>query len=160
MARLYLAVSSPEFLFTNSFIFTKDNFLLPFGKAKIVQEGSNLTIVTWGALVQKSIEAVRNSQQSVEIIDIRTLNPLDMDTILLSIEKTNRLIVAHEDHLTAGFGAEIVAQISDVGFEYLDAPIKRVASKDSHVAYAPVLEDEILVQTSWIEDCINEVMKF
>ena len=95
-----------------------DNFLLPFGKAKIVQEGSNLTIVTWGALVQKSIEAVRNSQQSVEIIDIRTLNPLDMETILLSIEKTNRLIVAHEDHLTAGFGAEIVAQISDVGFEY------------------------------------------
>ena len=137
-----------------------ENYLLEFGKAKVIQEGNDLTIVTWGAIVQKSIEASKNTDFSIEIIDIRTLNPLDMDTIVESVKKTNRLIVAHEDNLTNGFGAEIVSRISDDAFTFLDAPIKRVASKDSHVAYAPVLEDEILVQTSWIEDCINEVMKF
>ena len=137
-----------------------ENYLLEFGKAKVVQTGDDLTIVTWGAIVQKSIEAAKQSEISVEIIDIRTLNPLDMDTILKSVKKTNRVIVAHEDVLTNGFGAEIVSRISDEAFTYLDAPVKRVASKDSHIAYAPVLEDEILVQTSWIADCINEIMKF
>ena len=137
-----------------------ENYLLPFGKAKIVQEGNELTIVTWGALVQKSIDAVRNSNQSVEIIDIRTLNPLDTDTILSSIKKTNRVIVIYEDHLTAGFGAEIAAQIADVGFEYLDAPVKRIASKDVHIAYSPILENEILVQTDWIEKGIKEVLSY
>ena len=137
-----------------------ENYLLEFGKAKIVQEGTDLTIVTWGAIVQKSIEAAKQSGFSVDIIDVRTLNPLDMDTILTSVKKTNRVIVAHEDVLTNGFGAEIVSRISDEAFMDLDAPVKRVASKDSHVAYAPVLEDEILVQTSWIVDCINDLMKF
>ena len=83
-----------------------------------------------------------------------------MDTILKSAIKTNRVIVAHEDNLTSGFGGEIVSRISDEAFTYLDAPIKRVASKDSHIAYAPVLEDQILVQTSWITECIDEIMKF
>ena len=137
-----------------------ENYLLEFGKAKIVQKGTDLTIVTWGAIVQKSIEAAKQSGFSVDIIDVRTLNPLDMDTILTSVKKTNRVIVAHEDVLTNGFGAEIVSRISDEAFMDLDAPVKRVASKDSHVAYAPVLEDEILVQTSWIVDCINDLMKF
>ena len=137
-----------------------ENYLLPFGKARIVQEGSDLTIVTWGAIVQKAVEASRNTGKSVEIIDIRTLNPLDIDTILNSIKKTNRVIVAHEDHLTAGFGSEIAAQISDEGFEYLDAPVKRVASKDVHVAYSPNLENEILVQTSWIEKEIEEILTY
>jgi 2-oxoisovalerate dehydrogenase E1 component len=136
------------------------DFYLPFGVAKMVQEGIDLTIVTWGALVQKSIEAVRNSGVSADIIDLRTLNPLDIDTIMESIKKTNRVIVAHEDNMTNGFGAEIAAQIADVGFKYLDAPVKRVASKDVPIAYAPVLEDEILVQTSWIENEIREVIKF
>ena len=137
-----------------------ENYLLPFGKAKVVQEGNDLTIVTWGAIVQKAVEASRNSGKSVEVIDIRTLNPLDIDTILDSIKKTNRVIVAHEDHLTSGFGSEIAAQISDVGFEYLDAPVKRVASKDVHVAYSPNLENEILVQTSWIEQEIEEILTY
>ena len=93
-------------------------------------------------------------------IDIRTLNPLDTDTILSSIKKTNRVIVIYEDHLTAGFGAEIAAQIADVGFEYLDAPVKRIASKDVHIAYSPILENEILVQTDWIEKGIKEVLSY
>jgi len=137
-----------------------ENYLLEFGKAKIIQEGTDLTIVTWGAIVQKSIEAAKESGYSVEIIDLRTLNPLDMNTILESVKRTNRVIVAHEDVLTNGFGGEIASRISDEAFTCLDAPVKRVASKDSHVAYAPVLEDEILVQTSWILNCINELMKF
>jgi len=136
------------------------NFYLPFGVAKLVQKGSDLTIVTWGALVQKSIEAVRNTGISAEIIDLRTLNPLDMNTIMESIKKTNRVIVAHEDNMTNGFGAEIAAQIADAGFKYLDAPVKRVASKDVPIAYSPVLEDEILVQTSWIENAIKELIEF
>ena len=137
-----------------------ENYLLPFGKARIVQEGNDVTIITWGAIVQKSIEAARNTEMSVEIIDLRTLNPLDMETILTSLQKTNRAIVAHEDNLTNGFGAEIAAQISDEGFKYLDAPIKRVASKDSPVAYAAVLENELLVQTFWIEDALKEIVEF
>ena len=136
------------------------DYLLPFGKARIVEEGKDVTIITWGAIVQKAIEASRNSEFSIEIIDIRTLNPLDMDTIINSIKKTNRAIVAHEDNLTNGFGAEIVARIGDEGFEYLDAPIKRVASKDSPIAYAETLENELLVQTSWIEDSIKSIIEY
>ena len=137
-----------------------ENYLLPFGKARIVQEGNDVTIITWGALVQKSIEAARNTGLSVEIIDLRTLNPLDMETILTSLQNTSRVIVAHEDNLNNGFGAEIAARISDKGFKYLDAPIKRVASKDAPVAYAEVLENELLVQTSWIENALKEIVEF
>ena len=137
-----------------------ENYLLPFGKARIVQEGNDVTIITWGALVQKSIEAARNTGLSVEIIDLRTLNPLDMETILSSLQNTNRAIVAHEDNLNNGFGAEIAARISDEGFTYLDAPIKRVASKDAPIAYAAVLENELLVQTSWIENALKEIVEF
>ena len=137
-----------------------ENYCLDFGKGKIVQEGSDLTIVTWGALVQKSIEASKNTDASIEVIDLRTLNPLDLDLIINSVSKTNRLLIAHEDNLTNGFGAEIVSLISEKAFEYLDAPIKRVASKDIPVAYAAKLEDQILVQTEWIIDAINDLIKF
>ncbi len=137
-----------------------ENYYLPFGKANVIQTGEDVTIVTWGALVQKSIEASRNVDVNVEIIDLRTLYPLDMDTILTSVKKTNRVIVAHEDNITNGFGAEIAAQIADTAFEYLDAPVKRVASKDVPIAYAPALEDEILVQTFWVENALNEVLSF
>ena len=136
------------------------DFLLEFGKANIVQEGNDMTIVTWGSQVHKSIESARNTGISIEIIDIRTINPLDIDTILESIKKTNRLLIVHEDNLTNGFGSEIAAKISDIGFEHLDAPIKRVASLDCHVAYSPILEDEILVQTSWIEDAVKELIEY
>lgn len=136
------------------------DFYLPFGVGKMIMEGSDLTIVTWGALVQKSIDAVRNLGVSVDIIDLRTLNPLDIDLIMESVKKTNRVIVAHEDNMTNGFGAEIAAQIADIGFKYLDAPVKRVASKDVPIAYSPILEDEILVQTSWIENAIQEIIEF
>ena len=137
-----------------------ENYLLPFGKASIVNEGDDLSIITWGALVQKSIEAVRNVSASVDIIDLRTLCPLDMETILKSIQKTNRLLIIHEDNMTNGFGAEISARVVSEGFEFLDAPIKRIASVDAPIAYSSILENEILVQTKWIEDGIKEMLNF
>ncbi len=137
-----------------------ENYLLPFGEARLVQEGSDLTVVTWGATVQKSVEAARALEASVEIIDIRTLNPLDMDTIRRSIKKTSRVLVTHEDNLTGGFGAEIAARIADECFDLLDAPVKRVASLNIPIAYAPVLEREILVQSQWIERAIRELLQY
>ena len=136
------------------------NYCLDFGKGNIVQEGNELTLVTWGALVQKSIEASKQSERSVEIIDLRTLYPLDLDLIIKSISKTNRVIIVHEDNLTGGFGGEISSLINEHAFEYLDAPVKRVASKDVPVAYSSVLENKILVQTDWILDKINEVIQY
>ena len=136
------------------------DYFLNFGKVKIVQNGSSLTIVTWGALVQKSIDASRQSGESVEIIDLRTLYPLDLDLIIESLKKTNRLIVVHEDNLTGGYGGEIVSLVNENAFELLDAPVKRVASKDLPVAYSSVLEDQILVQTEWIVKMIKEIIKY
>ncbi len=136
------------------------DYFLNFGNGKIVQKGSSLTIVTWGALVQKSVDASRQSGESVEIIDLRTLYPLDLDLIIESLRKTNRLIVVHEDNLTGGYGGEIVSLINENAFELLDAPVKRVASKDLPVAYSSVLENQILVQTEWIVKMIKEIIKY
>ena len=110
----------------------------------MILKGNDITIVTWGAMVQKSFEAANNLRISADIIDIITLNPLDINTIINSIKKTNRVIIIHEDNITNGFGGEIAALIVDKGFEFLDAPIKRVASKDVPVAYSAILENEIL----------------
>ncbi|SVD22843.1 uncharacterized protein METZ01_LOCUS375697, partial [marine metagenome] len=112
------------------------DYILPFGQAKVVQEGTVLTILTWGAMVQKSIEAVKKEKIEegiVEIIDLRTLNPLDEETIGTSVHKTGKVLVVHEDNLTNGPGAEIAAIVADRYFEDLDGPVKRVASADSHV---------------------------
>ena len=137
-----------------------ENYCLDFGIGKVVNEGTDLTIVTWGALVQKSIDAARKTNYNIEIIDLRTLYPLDLDIIINSLKKTNRLIVVHEDNLTGGFGGEIVSLINEHAFELLDAPVKRVASKDVPIAYSAILEDQILVQTDWIIDMINEIIEY
>ena len=137
-----------------------ENYCLDFGVGKVVQEGSELTIVTWGALVQKSIDAARQVESSIEIIDLRTLYPLDLDIIINSLKKTSRVIVVHEDNLTGGFGGEIVSLINENAFDLLDAPVKRVASKDVPVAYSAKLEDQILVQTDWIVDMIQEIINY
>jgi len=137
-----------------------ENYCLNFGKGNIVQEGNDLTIITWGALVQKSIEASKQSGFDIEILDLRTLYPLDLELIIQSVSKTNRAIIVHEDNLTGGFGGEITSLINEHAFEHLDAPVKRVASKDVPVAYSSILEDQILVQTDWILDTINEVVQY
>ncbi|MCU0454589.1 MAG: dehydrogenase E1 component subunit alpha/beta [Bacteroidetes bacterium] len=122
-------------------------YVLPLGVAATRRVGTDMTIVSWGYMVQQSLEAARMAEAkgiSVEVIDLRTINPLDEETIYASVRKTNKVIVAHEDTLTGGFGAEIVARITDQCFEALDAPVVRVAAKDIPVPYAPTLEDAML----------------
>jgi 2-oxoisovalerate dehydrogenase E1 component len=133
------------------------NFMIPLGKANVVREGTDLTIVACGALVKRSLDAARMAEErgiSTEIIDLRSLNPLDMETIAESVKKTNRVLVAHEDSLSWGIGAEISARIADELFAWLDAPVRRVASLDTWVAYAPQLEDAILPQ---VRDVLNAI---
>ncbi len=140
-----------------------DDFMIPFGKAKKVREGKDLSIITYGALVQRSLVAAKQMDQegvSVEIIDLRSLVPFDWDAIAESVKKTNRVIVAHEDSLSFGYGAEIAARITDELFEYLDAPVKRVCALDSFVAYAPQLEDAILPQVADVAKAIAELKAY
>ena len=141
-----------------------ENYLLPFGQAHVVQEGNDLTIVTFGMMVYKSLEAAKTvastAGASVEIIDLRTLNPMDMETVRASIEKTNKVMVVHEDNLTNGPGAEISAIIADEFFELLDGPVRRVASKDSHIGFSPMLEDAILPQTEEIVQVAVELLEY
>ena len=138
-------------------------FMIPFGKAKKVREGNDLSIVTYGALVQRSLVAAKQMEQqgvSVEVIDLRSLSPYDWNAISETVKKTNRVIVAHEDSLSFGYGAEIAARISDELFEYLDAPVKRVCALDTFVAYAPQLEDAILPQVADVAKAISELKSY
>ena len=140
-----------------------NEFLIPFGKAKKVREGTDISIITYGALVQRSLVAAKQMEQegiSVEIIDLRSLLPFDWDAIAESVKKTNRVIVAHEDSLSFGYAAEIAARITDELFEYLDAPVKRVCALDTFVAYAPQLEDEILPQVADVAKAISDLKKY
>jgi 2-oxoisovalerate dehydrogenase E1 component len=140
-----------------------DDFMIPFAKAKKVREGTDLTIITYGALVQRSLVAAKQAAQqgvSVEIIDLRSLVPYDWDAIAESVKRTNRVIVAHEDSLSFGYGAEIAARIANELFEYLDAPVKRVCALDTFVAYAPQLEDAILPQPSDVAQAIAELKAY
>jgi len=126
------------------------DYTIPFGKAKIVQRGKDLTVVTYGAVVPRALQAAqklyREAGIEVELIDLRTLSPYDWEAIAESVKKTNRVIVAHEDMLSWGYGAEIAARIGEELFHDLDAPVRRVAAMDTFVAYQPLLEDAILPQ--------------
>jgi 2-oxoisovalerate dehydrogenase E1 component len=140
-----------------------ENYLLPFGKAKVVKEGNDLTVVSWGVSLHDSVLAAKKLEEedySVEVIDIRTINPLDIETIFESVRKTNKAIVIHEDTLTGGFGAEIASRISDQCFQYLDGPVKRIAAEDSHIPYSPILENEILPNRDKIYKGIKELLKY
>jgi 2-oxoisovalerate dehydrogenase E1 component len=136
------------------------DYMVPFGKASIVREGKDLTVVTYGALVQKALVAVEKLAEegvSAELIDLRSLNPFDWETIATSVRKTSRVLVAHEDCLSFGYGAEIAARIADELFHELDAPVMRVGAEDTFVAYNPVLEREILPETSDLEQAMREL---
>jgi 2-oxoisovalerate dehydrogenase E1 component len=141
-----------------------DGFMIPFGKAKTVREGKDISIITYGALVQRSLVAAKQVEQqqgiSVEVIDLRSLNPFDWDAIAASVKKTNKVIVAHEDSLSWGYGAEIAAKISTELFEYLDAPVSRVSATDTFVAYAPQVEDFILPQSENVEKAIVDLYRY
>jgi 2-oxoisovalerate dehydrogenase E1 component len=138
-------------------------FAIPFGKAKIVRPGTDITLVTYGALVPRAMHAAQKAQLQgidVEILDLRTLNPYDWEAIATSIRKTSRVIVAHEDMLSWGYGAEIAARIADELFDSLDAPVRRIGSMDTFVAYQPVLEDAILPQPETILRAIIDLKAY
>jgi 2-oxoisovalerate dehydrogenase E1 component len=139
-------------------------YMIPFGKARVVREGSDLTIVTCGALVKRSLDAAKIAAEQygvdVEVLDLRSIQPFDMDRIAESVRKTNRVIVAHEDSLSWGVGSEISARIADELFPWLDGPVRRVASLDTWVAYAPQLEEVILPQTKDVLDAILELADY
>ena len=123
------------------------DYTVPLGKARVFRQGKDLSIITYGAMVyvaQEAADKLETEGVSVEIIDLRTLLPLDEDTVLESVRKTSRVIVLHEDTLTGGFGGEIAARISERAFEFLDAPVVRIAAADTPVPYSPPLEDAFL----------------
>jgi len=140
------------------------DFMIPFGKAHVAREGSDLTIVTCGALVKRSLDAARVASErdgiEAEIVDLRSLSPFDMDAVATSVRKTNRVLVAYEDGLSWGYGAEIAARVADELFEWLDAPVRRIASRDCWVAYAPQLEEIILPQVPDVVSAIRELAAF
>jgi 2-oxoisovalerate dehydrogenase E1 component len=140
------------------------DYMVPFGKAKIVRPGHDLTVVTYGAVVPRALQAAQRMERengvSVELIDLRTLNPYDWEAIAASVAKTNRVLVAHEDMLSWGYGAEIAARVADELFDELDAPVKRVAAKDTFVAYQPILEDEILPQAEDLYQAMLQLSKY
>jgi 2-oxoisovalerate dehydrogenase E1 component len=137
--------------------------MLPFGKASLRREGSDVVIVTWGALVQRSLVAAHQAEKHgihAAVLDLRTLMPYDWPAIASLVKRTNRVVIAHEDQLTCGFGAEIAARVAAELFEFLDAPVRRVAALDTPVAYCPDLEEEILPQTSDIVTALRDTVNF
>jgi 2-oxoisovalerate dehydrogenase E1 component len=147
----------------NKAAYAGPDYMIPFGKASVVREGTDVVIFTWGALVQRAIVAAQQAEHdniSVAIVDLRTIVPLDWDTIAAYTRKTNRVIVAHEDQMTAGFGGHIAARIGQELFDELDAPVTRVASLDCPVAYAPVLEEAILPGSADVLKAIRSVAAY
>jgi 2-oxoisovalerate dehydrogenase E1 component len=139
---------------------TKDE-LLPLGQANIVRAGSDLTLICWGLMVHMGHEVAQKLEGiDVEVLDLRTLSPLDFDTILESVKKTGKALIIHEAPQNCGFGAEIAARLAELGFEYLDAPVKRLGGLNTCVPYAKHLEDAVLPQKSDIEDAIKELASY
>jgi len=140
------------------------DYMIPFGNAKIVQPGTDLSVITYGAVVPRALQAAQKLEREqglkIELIDLRSLNPFDWEAIAASVRKTNRVLVAYEDSLSWGYGAEIAARISDQLFEHLDAPVRRVAALDTYVAYQPLLENAILPQTSDLYRAMKDLAEF
>jgi len=140
------------------------DYMIPFGKAKVVRPGTQMTLITYGAVVPRALQAAETAAREhgidIEVIDLRTLSPYDWEAIATSVRKTSRVLVAHEDMQSWGYGAEIAARIADELFEDLDAPVRRVAGMDTFVAYQPLLEDEILPQPGRILKAILELKSY
>lgn len=140
------------------------DYCIPFGKARVVREGRDLSVITYGAVVQRAMQAAQKLEQErgaqIEVIDLRSLSPYDWEAIVQSVRKTSRVIVAHEDVLSWGYGAEIAARIADELFDDLDAPVRRVAAKDLYCAYQPELEDVILPQASDLYRAMDALLKY
>ena len=139
------------------------DFMIPFGRASLRRDGDHVLVVTWGALVQRSLLAAHQAEKdhiSVAVLDLRTIVPYDWDAVASHVRRTNRVVVAHEDQVFCGFGAEIAARIAGELFEHLDAPVRRVGAKNVPVAYYPDLEEAILPQSSDILKAIKETARY
>jgi 2-oxoisovalerate dehydrogenase E1 component len=139
------------------------DYTIPFGKAAVRRDGVDVAVITYGALVQRSLLAAQQAEKdgiSVMVVDLRTIAPYDWQTISEAVARTNRVVVAHEDQLTCGFGAELVARMAEELFEHLDAPVRRVAALDTPVAYYPDLEEEILPQSADVLKAIQQVARY
>jgi 2-oxoisovalerate dehydrogenase E1 component len=137
--------------------------MIPFGKAKLVREGTDVTVVTYGSLVVRSVQAAKTLEPEgirAEILDLRSLNPYDWELIAASVKKTARVLVLHEDHISWGYGAELAARIAEELFEFLDAPVRRLAGKDVFVPYHPVLEEAVLPQPADIVRVVRELAAY
>lgn len=141
-----------------------ENYLVPFGKAKVVREGSDITVVSWGVSLWDSVLAAKKLEDefeySVEVIDLRTIIPLDEEAIYKSVRKTNKLVIVHEDTLTGGFGGEVASKVADTCFQYLDGPVKRIAALDTHIPYSPILESAVLPNRDRVYKGIKELIEY
>jgi 2-oxoisovalerate dehydrogenase E1 component len=147
----------------NKGVYPGADYMVPFGKSALRRDGSDVVVITWGALVQRSLLAAQQAEKeniSVMVIDLRTIMPFDWNGIAEAVRKTNRVIIAHEDQLTCGFGAELAARIAGELFEHLDAPVRRVAALDVPVAYYPDLEEAILPQSADVLEAILEIARY
>ena len=163
LLRTAIRCDDPVLFLEHKRLYRETEFSIPFGKAKIVRAGTHVTLVTYGALVPRALQAAQKAKSQgieVEIIDLRTLSPYDWEAIATSVRKTNRVIVAHEDMLSWGYGAEIAARIADELFDSLDAPVRRIGSMDTFVAYQPLLEDAILPQPDTILKAIVDLRSY
>jgi len=143
--------------------FPPADYVIPFGVGDVRRPGDDLTIVSWGATVEKSLQAAARAAEDgyeVEVVDLRTISPWDRELVAESVARTHRLLVVHEDVLTAGFGAEVAAWAAEHCFTELDAPVRRVAALDTHVAYEPTLEDAILPQVDDIHAAVVDLCTF
>jgi 2-oxoisovalerate dehydrogenase E1 component len=136
-----------------------DDYVLPFGRARVVQAGRALTLVSWGAMVHRCAEAAARFAGEVELLDLRTISPWDRDAVLASVTKTGRCLIVHEDNLTAGFGAEVGAYVAQEAFWHLDAPVQRLAPRDIPMPYHPVLLDAVLPDADRVAIAIEELLR-
>jgi 2-oxoisovalerate dehydrogenase E1 component len=147
----------------NKGVYPGPDYMIPFGQARLARAGQHVSIVTFGALVQRALVAAKQLAEEgvdVEVLDLRTLAPYDWEAIARSVKKTGKVIVAHEDARSWGYGAELAARIGDELFEYLDAPVKRIGALDTFVGYAPVLEDAILPQVATLAEAARALRQY
>src|SRR4029078_13347075 len=144
----------------NKSVYPGSDYMVPFGKSIVRREGSDVVVITYGALVQRALLAAQQAEKdgiSAMVVDLRTIIPFDWDGIPSAVRRTSRAVIAHEDQLTCGFGAEAAARISESLFEHLDAPVKRVAAMDVPVAYYPELEEAILPQSAGVPQALKRI---
>jgi 2-oxoisovalerate dehydrogenase E1 component len=134
--------------------------MLPFGEAAVVKNGSAATLVSWGAFVHLSLQAVADLDADVEVIDLRTIVPWDREAVMASVRRTGRLLIVHEDGITAGFGAEIAATAAAAAFDALDAPVMRVATSDCPVPYSSALMPGVVPDAERVKDALRELLDY